>query len=155
MPEGDAAEWMEKLAIGDVIQRYSDAVSRNLWDAVEATFTADCVLDLVAPFPMRVEGGRAIRDALADRCTELDVLFQTSVGSVIELTGPDEATATTLVNEMAHQAGVFSMQMRGVYYDQLRKEDGAWRFCHRRFQGVYTDRTPLSGRTLIPRAELT
>lgn len=155
MPAGDAVEWVEKLAIGEVVQRYSDAVSRNLWDVVEETFAADCVLDLVAPFPMRVEGRRAIRDALEDRCQDLDVLFQTSVGSVIELSGHDEATATTLVNELAHQSGTFSMEMRGIYYDRLRKEDGEWRFSHRRFQGVYTDRTPLPGRTLIPRAELT
>jgi hypothetical protein len=47
------------------------------------------------------------------------------------------------------------MEMRGIYYDQLRKEDGVWRFSHRRFQGVYTDRTPLPGRVLIPRDDLT
>jgi len=155
MPASDAAEWIERLAIGDLVQRYSDAVSRNLWDEVEATFAPDCVLDLVAPFPMRVEGARAIRDALEDRSKDLEVLFQTSVGTVIELHGEGEATATTRTMEMAHQTGVFSMEMRGIYYDQLRKEDGAWRFVHRRFQGVYSDRTALPGRVLIPRADVT
>jgi ketosteroid isomerase-like protein len=155
MPEIDAAEWIERLAILDLVQRYSDAVSRNLWDAVEATFAPECVLDLVAPFPMRVEGARAIRDALEDRSKDLDILFQASVGTVIEFHGEGEATATTRTTEMAHQDGVFSMEMRGIYYDQLRKENGEWRFFHRRFQGVYSDRTPLPGRVLIPRAELT
>src|SRR5262245_12463466 len=154
MAASDEAELVERLAIRDVVQRYSDAVSRNLWDVVESTFTTDCVLDLVAPFPMLVEGGRAIRDALEDRCKDLDALFQTSTGTVIELTGNDEATATTLVTELAHQSGAFSMEMRGIYYDHLRKEDGAWRFSRRRFQGVYSDRTPLTGRVLISRDEL-
>jgi hypothetical protein len=155
MTASDAAEWVEKLEIQELVRRYSDAVSRNLWDVVESTFAADCVLDLVAPFPMRAEGARAIRDALEDRCTALDALFQASLGTVVELTGDDQATATTVVSEMAHQAGTFSMEMRGIYYDQLRKVDGEWRFGHRRFQGVYMDRTPLAGRVLIPRGDLT
>ena len=150
----DADEREDKSAISDLVQRYSDAVTRNLWDVVEGTFAPDCVLDLVAPFPMRVEGGRMIREALEDRCKDLDVQFQTSSGTVIELQG-DEATATTLVNELSHQAGVFSMEIRGIYYDRFRKEDGAWYFAHRRFQGVYSDRTPLPGRVLIARADLT
>ena len=153
-PDPGSEAWADRLAIIDLVQRYSDAVSHNRWDAVEATFAPDCVLDLVVPFPMRVEGGRAIRDALEERCRDLDLLFQTSVQTVVDLEGPGQATASTLVNELMNQPGVFSMEMRGIYHDRLRKDDGVWRFTHREFRGVYADRTILPGRVLTPRSEL-
>jgi hypothetical protein len=37
----------------------------------------------VKPFPTRVEGARAIRDAIEERCAPLDLLFQVSLGTVV------------------------------------------------------------------------
>jgi hypothetical protein len=37
-----------------------------------------------------------------------------------------------MVREMARQPETFSYVMRGIYYDELVKIDGAWRFANRR-----------------------
>jgi hypothetical protein len=42
----------------------------------------------------------------------------------------------------------------GVYYSELRKEGGAWKFARRRLVPVYSDSTPMTGVAPISRTEL-
>jgi hypothetical protein len=150
----DDGNWTDKLAITELVQRWSDALNRNRWDELEATLAPDAVWDLVKPFPIRIEGARAIRDTIEERCAPLDLLFQVSLGTVVSDIDASRARATTMVQELARQPETFSFLMRGIYYDELVKIDGAWRFATRRFQGVHLDPTPIEGKLLATRGEL-
>ena len=39
----EGGEWIERLAIADLIYRYSDSVTRADWDQTEAVFAPDVV----------------------------------------------------------------------------------------------------------------
>jgi len=40
----EGGEWIERLAIADLIYRYSDSVTRADWDQTEAVFAQGCDL---------------------------------------------------------------------------------------------------------------
>ena len=77
----DGGEWIERLAIADLIYRYSDSVTRADWDQTEAVFAPDAVWESPA-LGMRFEGARTFRDFLAET-TGNDLLIQTAHPPVI------------------------------------------------------------------------
>jgi len=145
--------WVEKLAIQELIYRYTDALNREAWDEFEATFAPDATWEIGAPAPLRAEGARGIRDAIAERVTPLELLTQIAMNPVVDVHG-DRAVAHTSIEEWARLPEVFSMRLRGIYRDELRKIDGAWRFQSRLMQTVYVDYSPMEGRVLTARTDL-
>jgi hypothetical protein len=145
--------WVEKLAIQELIYRYTDALNREAWDEFEATFAPDGTWEIGAPAPLRAEGASKIREVIAERVTPLDLLSQIAMNPVIDVDG-DRATARTSIEEWARMPDVFSMRLRGIYYDELRKVDGRWRFQSRLMRSVYVDYSSLAGRSLVARTEL-
>ena len=147
-------EWFDQLAINDVTVRYSDAVTRGDWDAFEATWTADAVWEESPPVSERIVGARAIREHVAAMIDKADFLLQTTHGTVVNLEAPDRASTTTTIHAIA-KVGEISFVNFGIYYGNLVKADGIWRFAWRRLQSVYSDYSPLEGPVSISRAGLT
>jgi hypothetical protein len=92
--ERERLEWLDRLAIEDLIARYSDAVTRADWDQCEAVFAPDAVWQ--SPLGLRFESRAAFMEFLRPT-SSYDVLIQTSHSSVITFTGPDRAKATTTI----------------------------------------------------------
>ena len=151
-PTGNEA-WYDKLAIEEVTVRYSDAVTRSDWDAFEATWMPDAVWEESPPMSERVVGARAIREYVADMLDKSDFLVQTTHGTVVNLEGDDRASTTTTIHTIA-KVGETSFVNFGIYYGDLVKSDGIWRFSRRRLQSVYSDYSPLNGPVSITRAGL-
>jgi ketosteroid isomerase-like protein len=144
---------LEKLAIQELIYRYTDALNREDWDAFEATFAPEGTWEIGAPAPLRAEGAANVRAAISERVTPLELLNQIAMVPVVDVDG-DTATARVVIEEWARLPDVFSMRLRGIYYDELRKVDGQWRFTSRLMRTVYVDHSPLEGRVLVTRDEL-
>jgi len=153
MPE-DIAARLDKLAIQEVIVRYSDAASRGAWDVFETLWTHDAVWEVAPPVGTTVVGARAITEATSETIDQEDFLIQVTHGSVVTLHGGGLASATTTIHALARREGHHSFMNFGIYYDELAKTDGEWRFTRRRLQPVYVESGPLPGEVVISRADL-
>ena len=156
-------EWLDRLAIQDLIYRYSDAVTRADWRQCEAVFVADAVWE--APLlGMRYESRDAFLATLR-ATTTFDVLIQTPHSPVITLTGADRAQATTTIHEVNRgvtqteselgQVGAeLNVDTYGIYYDDVARIDGEWKFTHRLFVPFYLSSGAVTGDLLTPRSGL-
>ena len=74
--------WLDRLAIQDLINRYSDAVTRADWDQCRSVFVPDALWEVPA-MGLRFESADAFVDMLDSPGTQL--LIQTPHSSVIRL----------------------------------------------------------------------
>jgi hypothetical protein len=163
--DAEVREWIDRQAIEDLIHRYSDAVTRADWDQHEAVFAPDAILEVASPFDFRAEGARAIREQTSVGSAKLEFLIQTVDSSVIRLLGPDRAYATSTIHEMGRgmspgptgeDADVWlNWEQYGVYYDDVVKLEGEWKFAHRFCQPIYYLGTDaLTGEAIAARSSL-
>jgi hypothetical protein len=156
--------WLDRLAIQDLINRYSSAVTRADWEQCQSVFAPDCVWESPA-LGMRYETAAAFVGTLSDATTALEMLIQTPHASVIRLTGPDRAEATTTVNEVmrgevpadstAPDAGsTLNAELYGVYHDDFVKLDGEWKFTHRLYVPIYMATGSVTGDVITQRTAL-
>jgi hypothetical protein len=141
-----AREWENRDAIQQLIYRYSDAVTRADYEQMATLFAADAVWE--SPIlEMHFETAREFIDFQIEASTSLDVLIQTASGPVVELLGPDRAAATTNIREIIRgtitvdgawgAAGTENnVDQYAIYFDEVNKIDGAWKFTRRAFVPV-------------------
>jgi hypothetical protein len=79
--------------------------------------------------------------------TSYDVLIQTPHSSVITPAGVDHASATTTIHKLTRGVGLadsefgeagaeINLEQWGIYYDDLARIDGEWKFSRREFVPV-------------------
>jgi hypothetical protein len=155
VPESeDIAAWIDKLAIKEVISRYSNSSTRGAWDDYEKLWTSDAVWEVAPPVGTKVVGARAIRESASTNVEMSDFLFQMTHDTVIELQGREKASATTIIQAISRREGFHNIMNLAVFYDDLVKQDGAWKFTRRFLQPIYVDSSALPGKVVIPRAEI-
>jgi hypothetical protein len=161
----DLQQWIDRQAITDLIYRYSDAVTRGDAAQLESVFTDESILEIGEPFNLRHVGIDSIRELVVGGSASLDFLVQTASNPVIRLLGADRARATTTIYEMVRgpsnadtglgDAGTaMNVAQYGVYFDDIVKIEGEWKFAHKLFRAVYCEIDRLDGTVLAPRAEL-
>ncbi len=70
-PSGtELREWLDRLAIQDLITRYSDAVTRADWQQCETLFAVDAVWEQRGAHPERGATADVPRDPRPDRAPE-------------------------------------------------------------------------------------
>jgi ketosteroid isomerase-like protein len=149
----DVARAVDELAIRGLIARWSDASTRGDWDAFEALCTPDTIWDQDAPIDKRIVGARAIRENVEGSLPLMDFFLQMPQTSVVDVLGDDRATARTMIHAVGRR-GDLSFTNYGMYYDELAKIEGEWKFAVRRLVLVYSDPTPHVGTAYKTRAEL-
>jgi uncharacterized protein (TIGR02246 family) len=139
----DARACEDRDAIQQLIYRYSDAVTRADYEQMATVFAPDAVWE--SPIlGMHFESAREFIDFQIEGSTALDVLIQTAAGPVIELLGPARATARTNIREIIRGTytidGVWgpagsesNTDQYGIYFDEVNKIDGEWKFTRRVF----------------------
>jgi ketosteroid isomerase-like protein len=159
----EGGEWIERLAITDLIHRYSASVTRADWDETEAAFAPDAVWEMPA-LGLRHEGARAYRRFLAETIG-YDLLIQTAQAPVIRFLGPGLAQTTTTIHELVRgevlvdstvgKAGTrVNLEQYGIYHDDVAKLDGEWKFTHRLFVPVYVRNEGVTGEVVTARSAL-
>jgi hypothetical protein len=153
--EQKLSAWVDRDAIRDLIFRYSDAVTRADYEQMMTVFAPDAVWE--SPLlQMRFESARSFIEFQIEGSTGLDVLIQTSHNPVIELLSRDQARATTTIHEMfigrAGGASAFgdpgtelNVDQYGIYYDEVAKIEGEWKFIHRFFAPFLLAQGGVSG----------
>lgn len=156
-------QWLDRFAIQDLIYRYSDAVTRADWQQCEAVFAPDAVWEAPS-LGLRYETREAFLETLRPT-TQFGLLVQTSHAPVITLIGADQATATTTIhemnrglmpddNELGARGTELNIDMYGIYYDDIARVDGEWKFTHRLFVPFYLSNGTVTGELMTPRSEL-
>lgn len=155
MPENQTVDaWIDKLAIQELIVTYSDAATRGDWATFATLWAPDAVWEVGPPAESRVEGAQEIARVASSNVDGEDLLVQMVNGSVVTLHGPDRAAATTTIHALARRDGVHAVTNYGIYYDDLVKIDGAWKFARRVLQSVYTETDTLPGVIVVSRDRL-
>jgi hypothetical protein len=153
---------IDRQAITDLLYRYSDIVTRGAWDEDASLFVDHAVVEIAAPFNVRLEGADAIR-AWRAGTDALELLLHTTFSPSIRILGSDRAYATSQTAEMvrgpavngsAGDAQTMNTVFRSIYYDDIVKLHGAWRFAHRRCRPIYLESSVLVGETLAARTSL-
>jgi ketosteroid isomerase-like protein len=148
-------EWLDRLAIQDLIYRYSDAVTRADWVRCEEVFAPDAIWE--SPIlGMRYENRASFMEMLRATAT-YDLLIQTAHSSVITLSGANQAQATTTIHEFIREGEAGeqrNFEQYGIYFDDLARFEGGWRFIHRLFVPVYVGKGCVTGDLLSPRSAL-
>jgi hypothetical protein len=98
-----------------------------------------------------------------------EMLIQTPHAPVITLLPPDQAQATTTIHEwmrgVTSTEGVvagdavqkgdeINLEVYGVYYDDIAKIDGEWKFTHRLYVPTYIATGAVTGDVVTPRSDL-
>jgi ketosteroid isomerase-like protein len=158
MTEGDDPSELERwaadvVAIQQLVLAHCDAVTRGDWDRFESLYADDAVWEESSPLEGRAEGARAIRERSETSTSAVDLFLQTAHGTVVTMVDDDHATARTPIRGFAVVRGR-SFENHGIYYDELVRTDGTWRFRHRYLQNLYVDERELTGTIAIPRAHI-
>jgi len=97
--------------------------------------------------------------------TGYQVLIQTPHAPVITLTDRHRATATTTIHELVKGVADtgsalnapgddVNLDQYGIYFDDVARLDGEWKFTHRRFVPYYLCRDAVTGSVLTQRSSL-
>jgi ketosteroid isomerase-like protein len=147
--------WIDKFAIQELIYRYSDSINRADLAATEAVYAPDAIWE--SPLlGLRFESAHAFCEFLAESTAKQELLIQTPHCPVIRLLGPDAAQATTTIHEfsrgIAAADGPFgaegteiNFQDYGIYYDEVARLEGDWKFTHRVFVPIYLEPGAVTG----------
>jgi hypothetical protein len=161
---GDA-QWFDKLAIQELIFRYSDSINRGDLAATETVFAPDATWDSPL-FNMHFETSREFCEFLAANSSGLEFLIQTPHCPVIMFADADHATVTTTIYELSRGRVTkdgnpfgpigteLNMEDFGIYYDTVQRIDGEWLFTHRVFVPLYVDQGAATGDVTSPRETL-
>jgi ketosteroid isomerase-like protein len=135
----------DRLAIRELIELYSDAVTRRDWETTGAVFADDAVWSIAPPTDIVLHGRAAIATGVAEMVEAFEVFVQMTHSIVIELDG-DGASARTIVNGFGRlrdgSRGAFAL---GTYIDTLIRSGGGWLFQSRRFEPLFIDNAAPAG----------
>jgi hypothetical protein len=150
----ETGEWLDRLEIQDLIHRYSDGVTRADWQQCEAVFAPDATWESSA-LGIRCEDRASFMEILRATSSH-DLLIQTPHSSVITLIDAQHARSTTTIHEFIREAAAAenNLEHYGIYFDDLARVDGRWRFTHRVFQLIYVGRGCVTGDLVTPRSAL-
>jgi hypothetical protein len=122
---------------------YSHHLDGNTIDALDQVFASDAVVEVTVG---RMEGLDAIRAGLKDAYAQFDrdgrsyyPFLHAITNHAIELTGPDTAKGRCyLIDwETASKPDPVPLLLLGVYDDEYRRIDGAWRITNSRLDVVW------------------
>jgi len=147
MKMSNIADIEDRLAIRDLIDRWSDAVNEHDWEQFASCFTEDGVWDVGAPFHLRFEGNKSIVEDVSALIKAQYIVVQMPHCPVIKVNG-DTATSRVTMHEFMRGPDNSGMQMWGTYYDDLVRTDVGWRFKLRVYRTAYYDDKPPEGEIL-------
>jgi SnoaL-like domain len=150
----ETREWLDRLEIQGLIHRYSDGVTRADWQQCEAVFTSDALWESSA-LGIRCEDRASFMEILR-ATSSYDLLIQTPHSSVITLIDAHHARSTTTIHELIREAAGAenNLEQYGIYFDELARVDGRWKFTHRVFQLIYVGSGCVTGDLITPRSAL-
>lgn len=138
----------EKADIQEVLNRYSDGVTRRDWAQVATVFAPDATWEVVGS-EFKFQGPK-VAESIQGIVMAANFLVQMISSTLIEVKG-DTATARSTVLEAGEfDAGKYQpykarMDSYGIYEDTLKKIGGQWKFASRRFTMINLKLSKVEG----------
>lgn len=127
-----------RAEIENLLNRYSLAYDKPDMAVMAATFSDDAVMslrigggDIIGPFDGKEAIMKLMTDSLASQSDQRRHLV---TNLVIEKETDDEATVTSYLTLISVADGKASLLSTAVYEDEVRKDDGEWRFTKRHIE---------------------
>lgn len=134
----------DRLAIRELVERWSDGTNNHDWAALEELFTEDAVWDVGAPLDFQMQGARQIVALLREKMRPSQYVVQTPHAIIVKVKG-NEATARSTIHEVCRFADGTGLEMMGTYFDELVKQAGRWRFRRRTYRCTLLNPQPPAG----------
>lgn len=138
----DLADTVDHLALGRLLARYADTVTRRAWPALAGLFLPDAEvhIDTVTRDPFTLTGPDAVGSFIGGAIERFDFFEFVVLNSVVDLGvdgDPDVASARVFMCEHRRTAedGEWSTAY-GLYLDRYRRVDGRWWFSGRRYRSL-------------------
>jgi uncharacterized protein (TIGR02246 family) len=128
---------VEEPALRDLVHRYADAISRRDSATVAECFAADGAWTVAGYGEPR---GRAEIAAFLDGLLDgwATIVHALLSGRVrVDPTDHDRATGRWYIAEFGQRADGTEVFFSGVYHDRYVREEGLWRFAHRRYDSMF------------------
>ena len=140
----DLQEISDRIEIQDLLSRYTDAIDRRDWDALDGVFTPDAFIDYTS-----VGGASGNLPEIKKFLDESFKFFESTqhlIGSsVVDING-DEATSRTIChNPMVFKGGKDPrLLVCGIWYrDRLVRTPEGWRIAERVEESSYIKEIPV------------
>lgn len=134
----------DRLAVRELVERWSDGTNNRDWAALEELFTDDAVWDVGEPLNFTAQGGRQIVALLREKMRPSKYVVQMPHAIIVQVKG-HEATARSTIHEVCRFADDTGLEMMGTYFDELVKEPRGWRFRRRNYRCTWLDPRPPAG----------
>ncbi|HLU91844.1 MAG TPA: nuclear transport factor 2 family protein [Pedomonas sp.] len=136
-------ELSDRAEIQDLIVRYAHAIDDQNWDALDAVFTPDAIIDYTevggprGPYP-------EIKQYLAETLPRFSPYQHLSTTTRLEIDGDKARARTILFNPMTiEHEGQRQMFFVGLWYnDELVRTGEGWRIAHRREEKSWNFNAP-------------
>jgi hypothetical protein len=146
----DNEELAARLAIRELVERYTLSVTRRDWEAMGRCFHEQSVWRTSAPFNHEFHTRQGVQDGISGAVSTSDFLVQMTHGVVIDDLTADRAAVTVVLNEVGRRTGAQTgLFLLGVYHDVVTRIDGRWGFEERFFQAYYVDTAWLPGSVVV------
>jgi ketosteroid isomerase-like protein len=152
-PHGLVGRADDVVAIQQLVLLHCDTVSRGDWDLFERLYADDAVWEESAPLEGRAVGAREIRERSQAMDATVELFLQTASGTVVAFRDEDHAAARTPIRGFAVVGGR-SFENHGIYYDEVVRSAGAWRFQRRFLQNLYVVQSEFDGSIAIDRSAI-
>lgn len=134
----------DRLAIRELVERWSDGTNNHDWAALEELFTEDAVWDVGEPLSFTAQGRRQIVALLREKMQPSLYVVQTPHAIIVKLQG-NTASARSTIHEVCRFADGTGLEMMGTYFDELVKEASGWRFRRRNYRCTLLNPQPPAG----------
>jgi hypothetical protein len=143
-------ELEDRLAIRELIERYTVSVTRRDWDQMGGCFHQESRWRTSPPFSYEFHTRKGIQEGISGAVSSSDFLVQMTHGVVIDELTADRAKATVVLNEIGCRSSAGTgLFLLGVYHDTITKIDGRWGFEDRYFQAYYVDTNQPPGQVVV------
>ncbi|MBC9909383.1 nuclear transport factor 2 family protein [Chitinophaga varians] len=137
------------IAIQQLISQYTHVINLREWDQLEQIFSENATWQALAPVNLKWEGLSMIKTELPASVERMEILIQSTSGTVITMESANTAHAKSLITEFGRNKETKEgMQATGYYHDVLVKENDTWKFLSRTFTLIYFESREVAG-TLV------
>ncbi|MFV9429004.1 nuclear transport factor 2 family protein [Rhodococcus aetherivorans] len=134
------ADLADHIAVGQLLNQYTDALNATDWDVLASLFTEDAIWRVITNGEVEYvqEGGKNILAFLRDSTATTQAFVQMNHAPVIHLDGERASASSTMEAIYWFENGT-RQQRFAMYYDEMiRGNDGKWRFTQREFRSKAT-----------------
>jgi hypothetical protein len=151
MTMADLQETADRIAIRDLLDRYTLGVTRRDFDAMAACFHENARWHASVGYDFKTREG--VRAGLREVVESMQFLLQMTHACVIDELTADSAKVQSVLNEFGKRDGEAGVFVLGIYYDRVTKVGGRWGFEERDFQLHYIDAGPPPGTITVDYAK--